>query len=65
MTESPRRRQQHHQLRQWATWFVALIAVTLLLFAARTRLDKAHVALAFLLVVLGGSAAAGRALGVF
>lgn len=64
MTESPRRRQQHHQLRQWATWFVALIAVTLLLFAARTRLDKAHVALAFLLVVLGGSAAAGRALGL-
>jgi two-component system sensor histidine kinase KdpD len=30
----------------------------------RSRLDKAHVALLFLLVVLGGSAAGGRALGL-
>lgn len=30
----------------------------------RHRLDKAHVALAFLLIVLGGSAAGGRALGI-
>ncbi len=30
----------------------------------RSQLDKAHVALAFLLVVLGGSAVAGRALGI-
>jgi two-component system sensor histidine kinase KdpD len=38
--------------------------VTAALLAGRGRLDKAHVALLFLLVVLGGSAAGGRALGV-
>ena len=39
---------------------VATVAMLLLL---RARLDKAHVALVFLLVVLGGSAAGGRLLG--
>lgn len=34
------------------------------MLAFRARLDKAHVALGFLLVVLGGSAAGGRALGL-
>ena len=34
------------------------------MLVARGCLDKAHVALVFLLVVPGGSAAAGRALGI-
>lgn len=34
------------------------------MWTVRTRLDKAHVALGFLLIVLGGSSAGGRALGV-
>jgi two-component system sensor histidine kinase KdpD len=50
--------------RQWELWFGILVVATALLFASRQRLDKAHVALVFLLVVLGGSAAAGRLLGL-
>ncbi len=44
--------------------FLSLAAATLALFAARGRLGEAHVALVFLLVVLGASAAGGRALGI-
>jgi len=57
---TPRR----HLLGTWVIWLVILIGATALMFSIRPRLDKAHVALAFLIVVLGGSAAAGRALGV-
>jgi two-component system sensor histidine kinase KdpD len=49
---------------QWLSWFAVLVVVTVALLLMRARLDKAHVALVFLLVVLGGSAAGGRALGV-
>jgi len=49
---------------QWTLWFAVLGAAVLLLLPLRTRLDKAHVALTFLLVVLGGSSAAGQALGL-
>ena len=52
------------RLRLWLGWFAALAGATALLVLFRGRLDKAHVALLFLLVVLGGSAAGGRALGV-
>ena len=48
----------------WAGWWLALIAVTVLLIVFRARVDKAHVALVFLLVILGASAAGGRSLGV-
>src|SRR4051812_10460116 len=51
-------------LRQWLVWFAVLALVALIMWSVRGRLDKAHVALAFLLVVLGASAAAGRALGI-
>ena len=51
-------------LRQWGTWFLVLLAVSIGLLTVRDRLDKAQVTLAFLLVVLGGSSAGGRALGV-
>src|SRR5665647_3726033 len=49
---------------QWLLWFVILAAATFGLFLLRARLDKVHFALVFLLVVLGGSAAGGRLLGV-
>lgn len=42
----------------------ALVGVTAGLVVVRARLDKAHVALVYLLVVLAGSAAGGRALGI-
>lgn len=47
--------------------FMALATLTALMFLVRARLDKAHVALLYLLVVLGGSASgrvAGLAVGV-
>ena len=47
-----------------ALWLAALSATTAAMFVARTQLDKAHVALAYLLVVLGASSAGGRALGL-
>ncbi len=51
-------------LRQWVAWLAVLAALTVGMLSVRDRLDKAHVALGFLLVVLGASAAAGRALGL-
>lgn len=47
----------------WAGWWLAFVGVCILLLAFRERLDKAHVVLVFLLVILGASAAGGRALG--
>src|SRR5881628_1250702 len=48
----------------WLLSFVALTLVTSVLLLLRGRLDKAHIALAYLLVVLGGSAAGGGLLGL-
>jgi len=48
----------------WAVWLAVLAVVTLLMFTFRLQLDKVHVALGFLIVVLGASAAGGRLLGV-
>jgi len=50
--------------KQWVLWFGILAAATVMLLFLRGRLDKAHFALVFLLVVLGGSAAGGRLLGI-
>jgi len=49
---------------RWATWLAVLIVATGGMYLARTALDKAHLALVFLLVVLGASAAGGRILGL-
>ncbi|MEO7084960.1 MAG: ATP-binding protein [Gemmatimonadaceae bacterium] len=49
---------------RWATWLGIIVTVTVAMFLVRTVLDKAHVTLMFLLVVLGASAAGGRALGL-
>ena len=51
-------------VREWVTWLGVLALVFGALLAMRARLDKAHVALAFLLVVLWGSSVGGRALGI-
>jgi two-component system sensor histidine kinase KdpD len=48
----------------WLAWWATLVLAILVLAVFRARLDKAHVALVFLLVILGGSAAGGRLLGV-
>ena len=50
--------------RPLALSLLALAVTTLVMLAFRARLDKAHVALIYLLVVLGGSAAGGRILGI-
>jgi Osmosensitive K+ channel histidine kinase len=50
--------------REWLMWFGLLAVATVILLLLRDRLDKAHFALVFLLVVLGGSAAGGRLLGI-
>ena len=49
---------------RWAIAFVALFALTGAMLLVRSQLDKAHVALLFLLVVLIGSAIDGSALGL-
>ena len=48
----------------WVVWLLVLGAAAAIMFLVRPYLDKAHIALGFLLVVLGGSAAGGRAVGV-
>ena len=49
---------------RWATGLAAVAAATLGMYFVRTTLDKAHVTLVFLLIVLGASAAGGRTLGL-
>jgi two-component system sensor histidine kinase KdpD len=51
-------------VREWIAWFAVLAAVTAAMFAVRGRLNEAHVTLAYLLVVQGGSARGGRPLGL-
>lgn len=50
--------------RNWLPWLVAFALVTIGLVAIRDRLREAHVALAYLLVVLGGSSKEGGKLGI-
>lgn len=48
----------------WLFWTTVLILVTFGMIVVRGALDQAHVALIYLLVVLGASASGGRAVGV-
>lgn len=50
--------------REWVAWFAVLVAVTAAMVAIRPRLNAAHVTLAYLLLVQGGSARGGRPLGM-
>ena len=47
----------------WAAWIGAMVLITLVLHDMRTSLQQVHVALLYLLIVLGGSAYGGRILG--
>lgn len=51
-------------IRRWTVTLLVLAAATVAMYFVRASLDKAHVALVYLLVVLGASAAGGRALGL-
>jgi two-component system sensor histidine kinase KdpD len=48
---------------RWLLWTVMLLIVTVVLVAVRQETEQMYVPLTFLLVVLGGSAGGGRALG--
>jgi two-component system sensor histidine kinase KdpD len=49
---------------EWAAWFALLAVVTALLVRARPHINGTYIALAYLLVVQGGSARRGRPLGL-
>src|SRR4029078_3373754 len=49
---------------EWIAWFTVLGIVTAGLLAIRARINEAHVALAYLIVVQAGSARRGRELGI-
>jgi two-component system, OmpR family, sensor histidine kinase KdpD len=49
---------------RWTLTLAVLLAATVAMYLVRAQLDKAHVALVYLLIVLGASAAGGRALGL-
>ena len=49
---------------RWVVTLSVLAAATVAMYAVRGSLDKAHVALVYLLIVLAASAAGGRALGL-
>ncbi|MGH7646780.1 MAG: DUF4118 domain-containing protein, partial [Gemmatimonadaceae bacterium] len=48
----------------WLLWTLVLAAVTGGMLMLRQELDQAHVALIYLMVVLGASASAGRVVGI-
>jgi two-component system sensor histidine kinase KdpD len=50
--------------RAWLAWFAVLALVTVGMLRVQSSLHEAHVALAYLLVVLGASASGGRVLGL-
>jgi two-component system, OmpR family, sensor histidine kinase KdpD len=64
VSDSARARKPHVGLLEWLGWFVLLGVVTGGMAAIRPRLNEAHVTLAYLLIVQGGSARGGRPLGL-
>ncbi len=55
---------RQRRLRDAVLWFAVLAATTAILVPFRAELDKAHITLVLLLVVLGAGAQGGRMLGV-
>jgi two-component system sensor histidine kinase KdpD len=49
---------------RWALWLALAVVLTFAMWLLRDHLDKAHVALLYLLPVLGGAAHGGRRLGL-
>ena len=64
MSAAAARARGRFELREWVAWFAVLAVVTSGMVLIRSRLNEAHVALAYLLIVQGGSARGGRPLGV-
>ncbi|HEY8022637.1 MAG TPA: ATP-binding protein [Thermoanaerobaculia bacterium] len=62
-TRSGRSRRPLRRALPWLLWSAVLLAVTAVLIPVRGEIDQAHVALIYLLVVLGGSVGGGRGLG--
>ncbi len=56
--------QKGNSLAESVAWFALLALVTVGMVAIRARLNEGHVTLAYLLIVQGGSARAGRPLGM-
>jgi len=56
--------ERRFDLASFLLWLGALALVTLAMLTVRARLDKAHIALGYLLVVLGAGASTGRRIGV-
>jgi K+-sensing histidine kinase KdpD len=56
-------RDARQALVRWIAWLGLLAALTVGFVAIRAHVERVHVALAYLLVVLGGSATGGRRLG--
>ena len=56
--------QRRHLISTWLLWIALVAALTVVMTSARSQFDQVHVVLMYLLVVLGGSATGGRALGV-
>lgn len=51
-------------VRPWIAWSAILTAATVAMYFVRHDINEGHVALAYLLIVLGGSVSGGRALGM-
>ena len=51
-------------VRPWIVWGAILTAATVAMYLVRYDINEGHVALAYLLIVLGGSVSGGRALGM-
>ena len=63
-SNAARKRPRRATVVRWAITLLVLAAATLAMYLVRSSLDKAHVALVYLLIVLAASAAGGRALGL-
>lgn len=59
-----RRALQWPTIRPWIVWGAILAAATVAMYFIRYDINEGHVALAYLLIVLGGSVSGGRALGL-
>ena len=56
--------ERRFDLKSFLLWLGALALVTMAMLTVRASLDKAHIALGYLLVVLGAGASTGRRIGV-
>ncbi len=60
----PRRARAWQVVRPWIVWGAILTVATVAMYFVRDDIHEGHVALAYLLIVLGGSVSGGRALGM-